>query len=313
MSANTNAKLSVVIPVYRSEACLPTLATRLVATLSSLNRQFEIIFVDDCSPDASWSVLKAIKAQHGPRIKIIRLLRNSGQHNAILCGFSYATGDIVITMDDDLQNLPEDIPRLVEAVEAGYDVSIAAYDQKQHSMARNLGGTLIDAIQRAMFGLDKDFQLTSFRAIRRSVVDQVARMGGAYPYITSMLLANSSRVINVNVRHQSRQFGVSNYTLGRSIRLAMNLLFNYSSYPLYFVAGLCALAFLVSVSIGVWAAIRVWIFGSAVPGWASVLVTIGFSTGVIELTLLIFGIYLSRLQREVRHNRVGHKIDEVHV
>lgn len=194
-----NGKISVVIPVYRSEDSLTVLVPELVEQLESFDREFEVVLVDDCSPDGSWDVLKELKHTYPDRLKIAKLLKNSGQHNAILCGFSLVSGEIVVTMDDDLQNPPSEVKKLVDSIDRGFDLAIAAYDSKKHSGVRNAAGGFIDALQRRMFGLPRDFQLTSFRAMRRIISDNVVKMGGVFPYITSMLLSHTTKYVNVEV------------------------------------------------------------------------------------------------------------------
>jgi len=170
-------KISVVIPVFKSERSLPVLVPRLIAALKEMRRDFEIILVDDCSPDLTWQRLKQLRGEHGSALRLAKLLKNSGQHNAILCGLSLVTGEVVVTMDDDLQNPPEEVPKLVEAIDRGFDLAVGAYDSKKHSGPRNAGGRFIDWLQRRIFGLPRDFQLTSFRAFRRVVADNVCQMG----------------------------------------------------------------------------------------------------------------------------------------
>ena len=305
-------KISVVIPVYCSQESLEILVSRLVDVLGGMARDYEIILVDDCSPDNSWEVLKRLKQGHEKVLKIVRLQVNSGQHDAILCGFSMVTGDVVITMDDDLQNPPEEIPKLAQTLDEGYDLVIGAYDSKKHSTARNLGGKIIDRIQRRIFNLPSHFQLTSFRAIKGTVVAHVNQMGAAFPYITSMLFANSSKYKNVFVRHEPRKFGISNYSLRRSFLLATNLIFNYSPYPIYLVAVMCIFAFLFAFGFGSWTIWKVLHFGTAVPGWASTVVIMTFFNGLILLSLLIFGIYISRLHQQTTRMRTRYKIAEIH-
>lgn len=273
--------------------------------------EFEIIVVDDCSPDDTWDTLRALKQTH-PRLKIVRLLRNSGQHNALLCGFSLARGDIVVTMDDDLQNPPEEIPKLISAISAGYDLAIGAYDGKKHSVGRNLGGKLVDDVIRRIFGLPGGFQLTSFRAARKIVVDNVIAMGGVFPYVTAMLLSHTSRYINVPVHHDTRRFGASNYNLKRSLLLAFNLLLSYSSYPLYFVIALCVGALGLSAGLSLWVLWKTFVNGSAVPGWASTITAISFFNGLILLALVTHSLYLSRLNQQITRSRVGFTIGELH-
>ena len=304
-------ELSVVIPVYRSAAALPGLLERLEAELRRLTSRFEAILVDDCSPDDSWDVMKSMKATR-PWLRIVHLLRNSGQHNAILCGFSLARGDIVVTMDDDLQNPPEELPKLVAAIDAGYDLAIGAYDSKKHGAARNLGGELVDYVQRRVFGLPPTFQLTSFRAARKVVVDNVVRMAGTFPYVTSMLLSHTSRCVNVPVHHDEREFGKSNYTLKRSVLLALNLLLTYSPYPLYLVGALCSLAFFITASFGIWTLWRAAFQGISVQGWASTIVIVSLLNALVLLALVIQAIYLSRLNQHVSRSRVSFTIGELH-
>jgi len=305
-----NDMVSVVIPVFKSRDSLPLLVERLEAVLEKHGQKFEIILVDDSSPDDTWEVARKLKETH-PHLKIVRLLRNSGQHNALLCGFSLAQGTIVVTMDDDLQNPPEEVPKLVAAVQGGYDLAIGAYDVKQHSFGRNVGGKLVDDLQRRIFKLPADFQLTSFRAVRKVVVDNALAMGGVFPYITSMLLSHTSRYVNVPVRHEPRRFGQSNYNVKRSVLLGLNLLINYSSYPLYLVIALCFGAFACSLGVTSWVLWRSF-SGNTLPGWASTVLAISFFNGLILLALVILGLYLSRLNQQITRSRVGFTIGELH-
>lgn len=305
-------QISVVVPVYNSADSLETLVNRLLPALEQLGRSFEIIFVEDCGPDRSWEILKQLKARYPRQLRITRLLRNSGQHNAILCGFSLCRGEVVITMDDDLQNPPEEIPKLVEAIDSGYDLAIGAYDSKKHSVVRNKSGDLIDSVNRQIFGLPPDFCLTSFRAIRLPVVKNACQMGGVFPYVTSMLLSHTSKYVNVPVRHDPRLTGHSNYNLKRSLLLASNLIFSYSTLPITVVGWLCALAFLFSISFGIMVMVGVMIHGSRVPGWASTMVIVSCFNALILLCLFIFGLYLSRLNQQVSRTRVSFTISELH-
>jgi len=300
-----------VIPVYRSRESLPILLERLERELRAIGRRYEVVLVDDCSPDDTWAVLKNLKEDRS-WLKIAHLLRNSGQHNAILCGFTIAEGEVVVTMDDDLQNPPEEVHKLIAAIDQGYDLAIAAYDTKRHDGLRNLGGKLIDTIQRRIFRLPPTFQLTSFRAIRRIIVDNVVQMAGTYPYVTSMLLSHTSKYVNVPVHHDTRRFGKSNYTLQRSVFLALNLLLTYSSYPLYLVATLCFVAFAFSATFGLWTLWQAAFYGASVQGWASTIVIVSLLNALILLALVIQGLYLSRLNQQVSRSRVSFTIGELH-
>lgn len=304
--------LSVVIPVYRAAESLDELVARLSATLGKDARASEVIFIDDGSPDNSWGVLVGLKKRYPSLLRIARLQKNSGQHNAILCGFSLAEGDVVVTMDDDLQNPPEEIPKLVAEIENGFDLVIGSYFTKQHSAVRNASGGLVDRVIRAIFKLPNDFQLTSFRAARRHVVLNVREMGGVYPYVTTMLLAHTARYANVEVRHEPRKHGASNYNLGRSARLAANLLLSYSSLPVMFVGFVCLGAFAFSLLFGLGVMVRALMQGSSVEGWASTMVVLSFFNALVLMCLFIFSLYLSRMNQQITRSRTIFTIAELH-
>ncbi len=303
-------RLSVVIPVYRSEETILLLAERLQAVLETCDGGYEIICIDDHSPDETWAALE-VWAKQCPSLRCIKLRRNAGQHNAILCGFSHVRGDIVVTMDDDLQNPPEEIPKLVHAIERGYDVAIGSYETKQHAAVRNTSGGLIDRIQRLMFGLPRNFQLTSFRAIRGDIVHAVANQTSTFPYITSMILAHSGSYINVPVRHDARPKGVSNYGVVRSIRLASNLLMAYSVVPLIVAAIACFIVLVGAIAFAIWVMARAVIDGDTPPGWAS---TILVTTGLTALnlgTLFLLLLYVSRMYRHVTRSQVPFSVERI--
>jgi len=310
--ANAKSSISVVIPVYNSEESLPTLIERLFLVLQKMDRDCEVILVDDRSRDNSWQVIKELKVRYPSFIKMVRLLVNSGQHNAILCGLYLAKGGIVITMDDDLQNPPEEIPKLVAAIDSGYDLAIGAYEEKKHNGFRNAGGRFIDWTIRKIFKLPSEFQLTSYRAVRKVVIDNVCQMGGVYPYITAMMLSNAASYTNVSIRHDARTFGKSNYSMGNSLSLAANLIFNYSSYPLYVVAALGLFFFLGSLIFGTTLMIRTLLYGSAVPGWASTVIIMSLSNALNILCLVVFGIYISRMSQQMTRTRLPYTISELY-
>lgn len=305
-------KASVVIPAYCSEQTLPVLVPRLLEVLDRAGIEPEIILVDDASPDKTWSTCLDLKARYGRRLKIIRLATNRGQHNATLCGMAHASGDAVVTMDDDLQNPPEEVPALLEPLKHGYDLVIAEYPRTGGWAWKNLGGMLVDALLRRIFHLSPGFHLTSFRAVRRGVADEVCRMPAVYPYLTAMLLSHADRACNVPVRHEPRLCGTSGYGLRRSLELAANLIFNYSSCPLYLVALLCLGSLVFAVATSVFVLAKVVMEGIRVPGWASLMVMTAFFNAMLLLAMVIFGVYLTRLNEIVSRSRVRFTIGEIH-
>lgn len=305
-------QLSVVIPVYNSEATLPRLVAQLIEVLDRQNAAYEIVLVDDGSRDQGWNVLEQLKSTYGARLRIARLLVNSGQHNATLCGLNLSCGEIIVTMDDDLQNPPEEIPKLVDAIQRGFDLAIGAYDSKKHSSFRNWGGQIVDRALRRIFKLPTGFQLTSFRAARRSVIEGACHMGGVYPYITAMLFANASSYTNISVRHEPRGHGRSNYNLRRSLKLVANLFFSYSSYPVWLMLLLTVSTFLVSLAFGFLTIIRALIQDISVPGWASTVVIVALFNAMTMLSLTVFGVYLARITQHLTRSRRPYVIRDLH-
>lgn len=304
-------KVSVALPVYKSEKTLPILIPRLITTIRGMGHDAEIVCVDDCSPDGSWGVLTDLKRAHS-ELKIVRLARNSGQHSAILCALTLSTGDIIVTMDDDLQHPPEEVPKLVRAVEEGPELVVGSYDGKKHSKMRNLSGGFIDALIRRIFKLERSFELTSFRALSRPLVDRVKGTFTTYPYITALLLSHSSSILNVPVRHEPRSEGKSNYTLYKSIKLAANLLFSYSSYPALFITGMCGLVFVLLGIYSIYVLRMALTTGATLPGWASTILAVTFLNGLVLFGLAVMSFYISRMYLQITGLRRAYSIERIH-
>ena len=222
-------RYSIVIPVYNSKNTLDELYLRLVTVLEELSGGlFEILFIDDCSKDASFGKLKELQRRDG-RVKVVRLSRNYGQQNALLCGFHYARGKIVITLDDDLQHPPEEIPKLVAALQDGFDAIFGIPAAKQHPRYRKWGSLLIDCLMRGFCAKPSRVRVSSFRAIRREVVAAVVKMKKTgFIYLAPLIFTVAHNPGNVTIRHEPRKYGRSNYTLWKLVRLTILLVANYS-------------------------------------------------------------------------------------
>lgn len=294
--------LAVVIPCYRSRNSLDELVGRLCAALGGSGRSYELIFVEDASPEAeTWASLQMIRSLHPTVVRCFRLARNVGQHNAIQCGFAQLSPnvEIVVTMDDDLQHQPEDVLALVEAIEQGADLAVGAYHDKQHAGWRNFGGGLVDGTLRRIFNLPDDFQLTSFRAMRRFAADDVVENQSRYSYLTAALLAVTRFHVNVPVTHQPRRDGRSGYSLGVSLELAANLFLSYSRWPLYLVVGLFLLSLLATTTITVWVFWR-WLISSYVPeGWTSTMLMLGIGNTFNLAALAVIALLSTRSHRQL--------------
>jgi len=287
-------KYSIVIPVFNSRNVVGLTIDRTVAFFRKEALDFEIILVNDGSLDMSWGVIQQ-KAREYPEVVAVDLLHNYGQHVANLCGFSQATGDYVITMDDDLQNPPEEIRKLIDKAAEGYDLVIGRFIEKKHSMVRRLGSRMIGLINRKVFNAPKGLVLSNFRIIQKNVVQRVCAYKTSYPYIPGMVVMFSSRRANVLVEHNRREVGQSNYNIWRIAKLVSEILFNYSSYPLRLVAVIGLVTALASFTLSVFY-LAVHVFsGTSVPGWATVVVLLSFFNGMTLFVLGMVGEYLVRL------------------
>jgi undecaprenyl-phosphate 4-deoxy-4-formamido-L-arabinose transferase len=290
--------LSVVIPVYGAERVLRRLVERLCAVLDDMRLHYEIIFVNDDSPDGSWNVLRELQSEHPDRITVIRLTRNFGQHNATMCGFSEVRGRYVLTLDDDLQHPPEEIPKLWNALhESGLDVMYGRYREKRHHAFRNIGSWSLNLVYRKIFGLAARF--SSFRLVRRELIDAAVSYQLNFTFIDGLLAWNTTRIGSVEVRHDARDEGRSGYSVGKLLLLALNLLTNFSLVPLQAATLLGFVAAGSGLAVGLMYLARA-VFGQiAVPGYASIITAVLFLGGAQLLALGVIGEYVGRLHLNV--------------
>lgn len=289
---------SAVIPVYNSEQLVSDTVDQTAAFFEAQGWRYEIILVNDGSPDNSWQIIQQ-KAQENPNVIAINLLRNYGQHTAIYCGFQHSTGDYVITLDDDLQNPPEEIRYLVAKITEGHDLVFGRFRKKEHDSYRRWGSYLIGYMNEKIFDKPDDLVLTNFRIIRRDVVDRICAYQTNYPYIPGLALMFATNPANVWVEHQKRPLGSSNYNFIKIAELVMRILFNYSSFPLRFVSAIGMIIALFSFVLGVYYLIRAVFVGTSVPGWATLVVLLSFFNGVSLLMLSMLGEYIIRLLNQV--------------
>lgn len=293
---------SVVVPVYNSEPTLTELYERVRKVFEETIREdFELILVDDGSKDHSWDVMEQLH-DRDPRVKIIQQARNFGQHPALLCGFHYVSGDFVITMDDDLQHPPEEIPKLVNVMRErdDVDVIIAKYEGRRHNIIRRLGTRVSVYMTSKMLGKPRDLEITSFRLIRRFIVDAIIGMNVRLPQIGNLLVQTSNRIINVPVHHDARKYGHSGYTFTRLVKDLLYDITTNSAFPLILVRNIGILSFLVSIGLGIYFFVRYLLFGMSVEGWTSTILIILAGNGLILLAVGIIGEYLMHILDEAR-------------
>lgn len=305
------ASYSVVIPVFNSAAIVGTTIDRTVAFFQQHGLAFEIVCVNDGSRDDSWEVLKRKAAEH-PQVTVVNLLRNYGQHGANLCGLRHAQGDWIVTMDDDLQNPPEEILHLlIEAAAGDRDVVFGAFDLKQAARTRRLGTHLIGVINRRVFGQPRDLTVTNFRLLRRDVVDRMCADRSAYPYITGMSLLYSRNRGNVTVAHAPRAVGHSNYNVLRIGRLVLTILFSYSAFPLRLSAVIGAIVAILAFTVGGIYLVAGLLGTIEVEGWTTLVVLLSFFNGVTILMLSMLGEYIVRTLNQTSSREPYHVVELV--
>ena len=294
-------KYSIVIPVYNSEKSLEELSKRLNYVFEAIiHEDYELILVDDFSKDRSFEVITRLM-ENDSRITGVQLAKNCGQHSALLCGFSIAQGDFIITMDDDLQHPPEEIPKLIEKMQSSddLDVVIGSYESKKHSLIRNIGTGLSAYVSYKAYGKPKELDLTSFRLMRKNVVSDILSMNIDTPRIGNMLLQVNGRIGNVTVTHDKRKYGKSGYTFSRLVKdLISNLFTNNSSFPLIVVRDIGMASSALSVLLAMYFIIKYFVSGISVGGWTSTVLIILFIGGMILFAIGIIGDYLLRILNE---------------
>lgn len=290
----TVPSLSVVIPVYRAASLLPELIGKLEPVLKSLTSRYELVLVDDHSPDDSWRTVEALAEAHS-WIRGLRLMRNYGQHSALLCGIREAKHGIIVTMDDDLQHPPEEIPKLLAELERGYDVVYGAPQAEKHSFMRNVASRVTKfALQRAM-GAETARHVSAFRAFRRDLRDAFARHQSQFVSIDVLLTWGTTRFGAIRVRHDARAEGVSNYTVGKLITHGLNMLTGFSVFPLQLASITGFLFTLFGIGILGLVLVRYMMEGTEVPGFPFLASVIAIFSGAQLFALGIIGEYLARM------------------
>jgi glycosyltransferase involved in cell wall biosynthesis len=283
---------SVVVPVYNSEASLAELFDRIEKVMLDMDRSFECIFVDDGSRDGSWKALRQIKEAHPDKVTAIRLSKNFGQHSASFCGFNYAKGDFIITIDDDLQCPPEEIPKMIRTMEENEaELVYGIYRKPKQSMYRTLGSKSFKSISH-MLGGPK--QGSSYRLIARAVVEKILDQQQNFIFIDEVLNWHTDDVHYVQVEHHRRKYRKSNYSSLKIWKMVGNIMYYYSTAPLKLMVYGGMISSVVFFLISLYFIYRKIIHN--VPlGYTSLIVAILFSTSLILLSLGVIGEYLSRI------------------
>jgi undecaprenyl-phosphate 4-deoxy-4-formamido-L-arabinose transferase len=283
-----------VIPVYGSERILPELVTQVHRVMQEQAWSYEIIFVCDQSPDQSWKVIQNL-AKDYPSVRGILLRMNAGQHNALMAGLAQAKGQIIVTMDDDLQHSPRDIPSLVAQIEQGHDVAYAHFRTRKHPLWKILGSRLNNTVAGYLMKKPTDLYLSPFRAFKSVIRDEVLRYRGPYVYVDGLILSVTRHIAAVTVDHHDRFAGDSRYGFRKSISLWLKMATSFSIIPLRITSFLGLLFAGVGFLFAVLLVIQKFTLNLMPVGWSSLIVTILIIGGVQLLALGMLGEYLGRV------------------
>ena len=292
-SAEAASKISIVIPVYRGEATIGPLVDELVATVRGV--PLEIVLVNDGSPDDSERACLDLVAAYPEIVVYAALARNFGEHNAVMAGLRLATGDFVVTMDDDGQNPPSEVPRLIEGARSGHDAVYAQFATKRHHWFRNLGSRFNDRVATLLLGKPPNLYLSTFRCLSRFVVDEVIRYEGPYPYVDGLILRSTSRIATVVVRHDPRTVGSSGYSLPKLLAVWLNMSTSFSVLPLRVVVAIGLVMALAGAVLGVEVIVEKLLRPSVTIGWASLMTALVVFSGIQLIVIGTIGEYVGRL------------------
>lgn len=289
-------KVSFVIPCYRSEHTLEHVVTEIREKMQELTKQYayEIILVNDCSPDGTLAVIRRL-CQEDPFIRGISFARNFGQHAALMAGLRQAAGDYVVCLDDDGQTPADEVDKLLEKLEEGFDAVYAKYEYKQHSLFRNLGSKVNELMTRVMLNKPKELYVSSYFAVRRFVVEDMVRYENSYPYVIGLVLRTTKNITNVVVQHREREEGRSGYTLKKLLGLWFNGFTAFSVKPLRIATAVGVFSACAGFLYGIYTIIKRLINPAVPMGFSALMAALVFFGGMIMIMLGLIGEYIGRI------------------
>ena len=295
----SNIKLSIVSPVYRAENMVHMLVERVVKSVTTITEDFEIILVNDASPDVSWSVIEHECAQD-KRVKGINLSRNFGQHYAITAGLHYAKGEWVVVMDCDLQDRPEEIPALYQKAQEGYDIVYARRVDRQDKWIKRMPSLLFNLVLEWMSGLNKDKDVANFGIYHNKVIGEYNKIPEYSRSFGSLILYLGFRTAVIDVQHAARAEGKSSYTWSRMFKLAFDVIISNSNKPLRMAVGLGFSMSALSFLLALYNVVARMIGMISFPGYTTTVFSIWFVGGLLLLVLGIIGLYIGKIFDQVK-------------
>ena len=292
-------ELSFIIPCYRSEKTIESVVSEISETVKNLSiDDYEIIAVDDCSPDNVYEVLKKLSLTD-PRIKAIRFSKNFGQHAGMIAGVQHSSGNICVFMDDDGQCPIDHLGELIKPLYEDFDVAIVEYGKKKQSLFKNIGSVFNEIVANLLIDKPKEIQMGNFMAFKRFVADEIARYKGPYPYISGLLFRSSARVINVPMEERERMEGGTTYTLKKLVALWVNSFTAFSIKPLRMATLAGSFAAILGLILAVVTVIRKIVTPIMTMGWSSTISVILVLGGLILFVLGIIGEYIGRIYMSI--------------
>lgn len=298
-NSKTGVVFSVVIPVFNEEGNLELLHTRLTRVMRSLKKPYEIVYVDDGSSDRSFQILKDIHSKD-ERTKVIRFTRNFGQHPAVMAGFNTASGEVIITLDADLQNPPEEIPKLIKKLNDGYEVVFGVFQERKHSAFRRVGSQFSKWVLSRVLTVDTT-NLSGFRALRSYAVSQLKLLSEKSKFLDGLLCWMGYKIGTVKVKHDERHSGKTKYTPFKLISLWLDMVISFTDFPLKISTFGGLILGTLSLLLALFYLIRYFVYGFSVPGFATIAILVTFFSGVQLVSLGILGEYMGRLNRDVKN------------
>lgn len=287
--------VSFVIPCYRSELTLQKVTEEVITTIEKLPEyDYEIILVNDASPDDTFEVIRSLCKQN-PKIKGINLAKNFGQHAALMAGFHWCKGEVVVCLDDDGQTPADEVDKLLTKIAEGADAVYAKYLHKQHSIFRNLGSKTNELMTRYLLKKPKELYVSSYFAVRRFVVDEMIRYENSYPYVIGLVLRSTKNIENVVVQHREREVGNSGYTIGKLMGLWFNGFTAFSIKPLRIATVMGALCAVAGFAYGIYTIVKRLVNPLVPAGFSSTMAAMMFIGGMLMLMLGLIGEYIGRI------------------
>ena len=288
-------KVSFVIPCYRSALTIGNVVKEIQDTMQSLTQYtYEIILVNDCSPDDTFAVIASL-CKENENICGVDLAKNFGQHGALMAGFHQVTGDILVCLDDDGQTPADEVGKLLAEIENGQDVVYASYEHKKHSLFRNFGSWMNEKMAQFLLGKPKELFVSSYFAARRFIVDEMLRYENAYPYVIGLVLRSTKRIMNVPVQHREREIGTSGYTLGKLLGLWFNGFTAFSTKPLRIATFSGGVFAVLGFAYGIYTIVKKFVNPAVPLGFSSTMAAIMFIGGMLMIMLGLIGEYIGRM------------------